>query len=313
MTNKDDFKNSIYNRTLSMDGVLRFWDIYSVKSQATRTFTKDSTTQYETTGFNMNVDRFGPHFFNSIWYNDFPDDFVAQSGIMWDVIGYREIGTHNEFHLRRPIKGLNEIALKGGVKGRFNYNNELEEDYFWAKAEASLNSVWTECTFFKNHELYNDIDFEYSGCEIELWNSPVHFVDHFISVYIGGAAQYYEGFTGLKNRVLYNVTLKPLSKLVCTSSISREDFYYDYEGERCYLQTVVWNKLSYQIIPAMFVRGIYQYSSLDRNSAISLLFAYEYSPLSNIYLGSNLNDIADIDQISDNIEIFAKIGYLWRL
>lgn len=313
MTNKDNFEDGTYNRALSMDGVFRFWDIYSFKSQVTRTFTRDSTDRYDATGYNLNVEHLGARFYNSVWYNDFPDEFVAQSGSMWEVIGYREIGTYNEFYIRKPFERINEIGLQGGVKGRFDYDNELKEDYIWTAAEVSLNGLWTKLEFYKNHEVYNDVDFRYSGCEIEFWNTPVPFIDHYFSVILGSAAHYYDGFTGWKYRVIYNIAFKPISRLIYNMKISREDFYYEFGGERCYLQTVVWNKVSYQILPAMFIRGIYQYNSSDRNSNAGLLFAFEYSPLSNIYIGTNFNDFSDLDQIGDNVEIFAKISYLWRL
>lgn len=312
MTNRDDFENGMYNRVLSMDGILNFATIYYFKPQFTRTFTRDSTGPYDATGYNLYLGRYGPHFGNNIWYNDFPDEFTAQSGSMWEVIGYKEIGTHHEFYIRKPSKSINEIILQAGAKARIN-DGDLEEDYFWTSAETSLNSFWTKLEFFKNHEVYNNVDFKYSGCELEIWNTPVHFIDHYISIVCGSAAHYYEGFTGWKYRVFYNLVLKPISRFVCHTSISREDFYYEFGGERSYLQTILWNKLSYQVMAQMFVRGIYQYNSLDQISDLSFLLAFEYSPLSNIYIGTNLNDFTDVDQIGDSVEIFAKISYLWRL
>jgi hypothetical protein len=312
MTNRDDFEDGTYNRALSMDGILNFATIYYFKPQLTRTFTRDSTGCYDATGYNLHLGRFGPHFINNIWYNDFPDEFTANSGLMWEVIGYKEIGTHHEFYIRKPFKKINEIILQGGAKGRIN-DGDLEEDYFWTSAETSLNSIWAKLEFFKNHEVYNDVDFKYSGCELEIWNTPVHFIDHYISIVCGSAPHYYEGFTGWKYAVFYNLTLKPISRLVLYTSISHEDFYYEFGGERSYLQTVLWNKISYQIMPQMFIRGIYQYNSLDRTSDLSFLLAFEYSPLSNIFIGTNLNDFVDVDHIGDNVEIFAKISYLWRL
>jgi hypothetical protein len=63
----------------------------------------------------------------------------------------------------------------------------------------------------------------------------------------------------------------------------------------------------------MFVRGIYQYNSLEKRAEASVLFAYEYSPLSNIFIGTNLHDLERFGDLGDQLELFAKIGYLWRL
>lgn len=312
MTNRDDFEDGTYNRALSVDGILNFASIYYLKQQFTRTFTRDSTGRYDANGYNLHLGRYGPRLGNFIWYNNFPDEFAAQSGSMWEVIGYQEIGTDHELYFRNPFKNINEFKLQGGVKGRIN-DGDLEEDYLWTSAEVALNSFWTKLEFFKNHEVYNDVDFKYSGCELEIWNTPVHFIDHYLSFVFGSAAHYSEGFTGWKYLVFYNLTLKPISRLVCHTSISRKDFYDEFGGQRSYLQTVIWNKLSYQIMPSMFIRSIYQYNNLDRTSNLSFLLAFEYSPLSNIYVGTNLNDFVDVDQIGDNVEVFAKMSYLWRL
>lgn len=52
---------------------------------------------------------------------------------------------------------------------------------------------------------------------------------------------------------------------------------------------------------------------IDKNFSTSFLFSYEYSPLSNIYLGFNLNNINNYHNIFDDIQMFFKINYLWRL
>lgn len=232
---------------------------------------------------------------------------------MWEVIGFREIGTHNDLFIRKPFKKINEISFHGGLKGRLNFDNELAEDYLWLSTEFSLNKFWSKFEFFNNHEFYNNLDFRYSGFECELWNIPTRYYEHYLSVIWGGAANYYEGYTGWRIRIFYSVTVKPIQRIVYNINISREDFYREYRGERDYLQTIVWNKLSYQIIPSMFLRGIYQYNSFNKISSASLLFAFEYSPLSNIYVGTNFNDFSTVEQLTDNVEVFAKIGYLWRM
>ncbi len=313
MTNKDDFGNETYNRTLSMDGVLRLRHIYSLKAQVTRSMTKDAVASYGATGYNLNLERLGANVYNSVWFNDFPPEFEAQSGSMWDVLGFRTLGTHHDLSLRKPFERLNEIAFHGGAKGRFNYDDELQEEYFWAAAEASLDKVWTKLNFFKNHELYNSQDFRYSGFEYETWNTPAPYLENYVSLIWGGAPHYNEGFTGWKYRLTYSAVIKPIKRIVYNASISREDFYREFGGARSYLQTIVWNKLSYQIIRAMFLRGIYQYNTLGKTSDASVLFASEYSPLSNIYIGANFNDFSAIEQMGDSLEVFAKISYLWRL
>lgn len=313
MTNKDNFEDGTYNRALSVDGIFRFMDIYSLKSQVTRTLTRSDTQDYNATGYNLNLERFGANFYNDIWYDDFPEEFDAQSGSMWDVIGYREIGSHNALTIWKPFPEINELEIYGGAKGRFNYNNELEEEYFWVGVGGILDKTWTELSFFRNHECYNDQDFRYSGFEYELWNTPTRYIEYYLSILMGGAAHFYEGFTGWKMRLACDLTVKPLKRVAYNINIKREDFYYKYRGERCYLQTIVRNKLSYQIMPSMFIRGIYQYNSLNKTSNASLLFAFEYSPLSNIYIGANFDDFRSFEQIGDNIEAFIKIGYLWRL
>lgn len=310
---KDNFQDGTHNRIVSMDGNFRLGDIYSLKSQVTRSMTKDVTGTYGETGYNLNLERLGANVYNGIWYNDFPEGFDAQTGYMLPVLGYREIGTHDAIFLRKPFEWIDQIELHGELNGRFNYEDELKEDHFSVSAEASLDRIWTKFEFSKNHEWYNEQDLRYSEFEYELWNTPVRYMEHYLSVIWGGAVEYEESFVGWSYQVEYDITLKPLSRVVYNMNFAREDLYHEYGGKRHKLQNVVWTKLSYKIVQNAFLRGIYQYNDLDKRSDASLLFAYEYRPLSNIYAGMNLNDFATGKQVADNLEAFVKIGYLWRL
>jgi hypothetical protein len=264
-------------------------------------------------GYNLNLERFGHNSYQSLWYNDFPENFEAASGAMWELVGYREAGLHNGFFIRQPIQLINDCELHLGGKARFDADDELVEDYFWASAETSLDGLWTKLEIRRNRERHSEETFRYSQLEYELWNTPVRQIEYYLSLLWGDAPHYTEGFTGWKLRTMSEVTFKPLPRVVYNISVSREDFYYGRGGDRCYLQTIVWNKLSCQILRGMFLRGIYQYSSSDRRSDASLLLAFEYSPLSNIYLGANFKDWSGLEGIDENLELFAKVGYLWRL
>jgi hypothetical protein len=314
MTNKDDFQNSTYNRVLSIDGFLRLKRIYTVKSQISRSYTRDSLGYHEAMGFNGYIERYTPKMTNSIWYNDFPDDFDAQSGYMLNVLGFREIGLSNGVFFRAVNRSINEIGIYGGGRARLKReSNEIAEDYYWLNAEVSTNNLWLQGAISENHEMVNDVNFKYRFFEIEVWNQMTRFYDHYASVIWGEAAHYSEGFTGWKLRVKYSATIKPMPRIVYNMEVTREDFYHEFRGHRSYLQTVVWNKLSCQIVPSMFIRAIYQYNSLYETSNASILFSYEYRPLSNIYLGANFNDFSTMSEMDENVELFAKIGYLWRL
>ena len=313
VTNRDDFLDRTSNRALSLDGVFKFEDIYSLKCQLTGTCTKDTGGRRSAIGYNLNLERFGPISYTNIWYNDFPRDFEAESGAMWELIGYREIGAHNGLFIRKALECIDIFELHAGLKGRLNYDNDLVEEYFWTSAEASLGKAWTKLEFFKNHEFCVGQDLRYSGFEYELWHTPSPYVEHYLSALWGSAIHYATLRTGWRSRFLYDFTIKPVPKAIWNTAISREDFYRKYGAERLHLQTLVWSKVSYQIIPAMFLRAIYQYNGEEKTSDASILFAYEYSPLSNLYIGTNFKEFSRLEDLGRDIEIFAKIGYLWRL
>jgi len=312
ITNKDTPSDATYNRVISADNLLRFGQIYSLRSQVTGTVTKARDDLSRALGYNLNFERLGAHSYHNIWYQDFPQEFEAQSGSMWEFVGYRELGAQNTYFFRSPVEPLNEFDVHAGLKGRFDHHGESLEEYFWGSAEASLDKLWTELSYVRNHEKVDGIDYKYSGFEWELWTSPVRSLEYYSSLYLGGAAHYERELTGWKYGLVCGVTVKPIPRVTYYLNISREDFYYEYGGNRCELQTVVWNKLSYQVIPAMFVRGIYQYNSLFKASDASVLFAFEYSPLSNIYLGANFRDFSAFTEIGEYVEAFGKITYLWR-
>lgn len=313
MTNRDEADTRRHNRIISLDSVLRFQSKYSFKSQFSRSYTRDDSTDYGTTGYNLCFERFGAHSYSSVWYEDFPDEFEAQSGSMWEVLGYRTIGAHQGVFIRKPVESINVIEFHADARGRYDHEDGLEEDYFEASAEMSLDGVWTKLEFYKNHEFVSNHDFRYHGFEYEMWSTPSRYLDQYVSIIWGTAPYYDEECTGWKYRLIYGATLKPLRRVVYNLNLSREDFYEEFGGKRSYLQTIVWNKLSIQVIPSMFVRGIFQYNSLERRSDASMLFAFEYDPLSNIYVGANFNDFSRFEDAGNSAEFFAKIGYLWRL
>ena len=313
MTNRDDIEEDACNRILSMDGVLRFGNIYSLKSQVSGMLMRDDDRRGEAVGFNANLERFGASAYNSFWYSEFPEDFDAPDGSMWEVVGFREAGTHNHYAFRKPSESINQILLYGGLKGRFDFEDHLQEEYLWAGVEGSRDRMWMKLGCFRNHEFCDGQDFRYSGVEYELWHTPLGSIEYFLSLVMGGAAHYSEGVTGWRARASCSALVKPLKRVLWNVNVSREDFYEEYGGSRSYLQTIVWNKLSFQILQSMFLRGILRHNSLDGKSNASLLFAYEYSPLSNIYVGANFKDFRTIDKMGKDMEAFLKIGYFWRL
>jgi hypothetical protein len=311
--NKDNLGRGLWNRALSVDGLLRFGTVYSLKSQLTGTWTKTEDDEIEAVGYNMNLERFGGNSYHSLWYDDFPAQFEVESGAMWEVIGYRALGTHHGVFFRRPFSWVNDMELHGGGKARLNHDNELLEEYVWGSAEMSLGRLWTKIEYSRNHEVSGDYEYRYSQYEYELWNSVTKYLEYYLSGVWGSAPKYDEGFTGWKLRSVLGVTWKPFQRIVWNTNVTREDFYSGYGGTRQYLETVWWSKVSLQLRSSMFLRAIYQHNSMEECADASLLFAFEYNPLSNVYVGANFRRFSRIEEITDDMEFFAKVGYLWRL
>lgn len=324
ITNKDDPDAEAVNRVASVDCVLRFAGIYSLKAQVSRSFTErcaeifgdeetEDAIRFEASAYSLNFERFGPTFFSSVWYDNFPKEFEAQSGLIMEYVGFRTLGTTNTYTFRKPTDRINEIAISGGGRGRFDFDNELQEHYAWLKAEVSTGSFWGELELYENHENYNGAEFDYAGVGIELWNNPNPILDHFLSLTVGDAPNYEGGYTGWRYRASYNAALKPIMRLIYETRFTQEAFYLHYLDSRVYEQTLFWNKVSVYLKPSMFIRGIYQYNSLTETADLSLLLSYEYSPLSNLFLGFNAEDFRGANDFGENYQIFVKMSYLWRI
>jgi hypothetical protein len=312
MTNKDDPGSSASNRCLSMDASLRFRDIYAVSSQVTHSITDQKDGQEEATGYTVKLYRYGENLYSHLLYSNFPDDFDAQSGSLWEDLGYRTLEGNASYTLRKPSASINELEFFTTLKGRYDDSNDLAENYASAGLEMSREAMWSKINIYRNHEEIDGVTFEYTGYGWELWHSPSPYFEYSTSLNFGGAGLYAEQLTGWKYRWVYEMTVKPLIRLVYNAKYSREDFYDRFQGDRVYLQNIFWNKVTLQIIPAMFFRVIHQYNSLDKLSDASVLLTYEYCPLSNVHVGVNFNQFSTVQDMTDHLEIFLKIGYLWR-
>jgi len=313
ITNRDDPDNSEYNRTFSTDGLFRFHQIYSLKAQATYSVTGNDDDLHDAMGYNIRAERMGSKLYNNIWFQSYPEEFEAQSGSMWEVLGYRTAGMYHEYWIRSPGGGINEIMCATGARHRYNHEDGHDEDKEWISAELSTQGFWNKVELQRNREVVESKEFTVTSIEYEVWNSPSALLDHYMSFILGDAVNYFTTTFGWRYRLYYSTAVKPMRRLVLNLTFIREDFYERYRGKRSFLQNILWSKLSYQLRPSMFLRGIYQYNSMNKRSDASILFAYEYRPLSNIYVGVNFNEITDWNNATDNTELFAKVGYFWRL
>ena len=269
-------------------------------------------------GMNANFEHFGADMYNSVWGSDFPGNFEAHAGSMWEQIGVREVGTHNGLFFRNPTSFLNIFEIHGGMKFHFDDEWRSEEEYFWTSVEGASDIIWSKLSYNWNHEIVNEKDLKFGSSTLESWGNPWSNLEYYGSLTLGNAPCYDEGITGWRSRVIGGLALKPVPNLVYNFNLTREDFYREYEGPLKYIQTVAWNKLSFQVRSAMFLRGIYQYNRLVQygeettgNSA-SILFEWEYSPLSNLYIGTNFLDFAELKDLTGSWEVFLKLGYFWR-
>ncbi|MBN2054847.1 carbohydrate binding family 9 domain-containing protein [bacterium] len=325
--NTDDAADDTWNRVAAVDGSFRFAGIYLLKLQYSQSFTRsfassgcftledeNSEPRQEDAGaYTVHIERDGSRFYTKLWFDNVPESFLTRTGLILENLGYRTAGTHCGYFIRQPNDWADMIEFHADIKGRFDFEDDLREEYVRLSTELGMDRFWSQVSWFSNHENVDAFDFTYTGTELELWNTPVPWLDHYLSLRIGGAPDYDMGDTGWNYRVNYNATIKPLDRIVWFFRLSREDFYDDYEGDRRFQQTIAWNKVSCQITGAMFLRAIYQYNSYTELSDASILFSWEYSPLSNLYCGINLDDFRSRGDLGRNVEVFLKVRYLWRI
>ncbi len=114
-----------------------------------------------------------------------------------------------------------------------------------------------------------------------------------------------------------------------STTLSHRHEALDVEGGTLYSADVTELRLIYQFNIRAFVRGIFQYTGVDRNPALydfpvdpsskrfftQLLFSYKVNPQTVFFLGysDSQRGFTGIDLTTTNRTVFLKIGYAWLL
>ena len=345
VTNKDDLDSYNNNRVFATDAILSLPHNFKFKLQSAYSLTgyktelSDSTyKKVEKYGWanQFKFERDSEFCYNEIWINSFPQDFYLESGFLNnDARGKSEVGMNNVFKIRQVANIWNEIEWYFGMKERFNMSRQLVEEYGWTGFEFSWKgNMWNKIGLNANHDRMNGKDFRTAELEFRSWKMISGQFDFWLNCYTGSKPYYGDdelnmqnSFTGWHCYFETGFNAKIFDRININPNIERDDFYYSYGGNRKYYSYKIWNRITWMIANKLHLRNITQgrYVKLnfrdkyaleqviDKNFSTSFLFSYEYSPLSNIYLGFNLNNITHYHNIFDDIQVFFKINYLWRL
>ena len=344
-TFNDDLNNYYSNRVFSIDAVLAFPHNYTLKWQSAYSQTKSKEEQSDSTYSEINkhalahlisFERQSESMFSAIWMNSFPENFQLGSGYLrYDYIGRRELGLDNIFWFRNFKKSLNEIELDIGTNAKFDMKNELLEKYAWTDLEFDWkNNFWNEINLNLNHDHFKEKDFYSTELEINAHKRISGQFDYWFDSSTGSKPYYGDSelnwnnsFTGWHYYLETGINAKIFKRISISSKIAKEDFYFSFKAKRKYYSYNFRNKITWMIANKMHLRNITQGKyvklnfkdeygldgTLNKTFSTSLLLSYEYSPLSNIYFGCNLNNISNYHNIFGDIQIFFKINYLGNL
>ncbi|MBC8527500.1 MAG: carbohydrate binding family 9 domain-containing protein [Candidatus Cloacimonetes bacterium] len=344
-TFKDELEKKYSNRVLALDAVLAFPNNNTLKLLSAYSITKyekeieDSTyhkIDESSFALQLNFARSSEFTYNELWINSFPEKFKLGSGFLDDdKIGRRELGINNVLFFRNITNYWNELEWYIGANTRFNMQNKLVEKYAWTGFEFDWKkNAWNKIGLNLNHDHIREKDFHTAQLEFNLWKRITGQFDFWIDSSVGSKPyigdkklDWKNSFTGWHYYLTVGFNAKILNRISISPNIEREDFYYFYKGKRKYYSYNIRNKITWMIAKKLHLRNITQgkyvwlnflkeygiESTIDKNFSTGFLLSYEYSPLSNIYFGCNLNNISNYNNIFGDIQIFFKINYLWSL
>ncbi len=344
LTSVDDLDNHTWNRVTATDLMFSLPPYFTAQLDVAASFDHpiekgDTETGYGSSG--------NFHFENELvdassWFTAYTDEYEPGAGYLSPRRkGVMNIGASDRQILWRNGNTYNNIQVYGGTSSDYELDYNPIRSMTWAGFIVDWkNRLSTQIEF----KMYNDTNnwlqgdteqeriFRYNEVNLttsRYWSS---LLDTWWNLSTGstpwyGDSIYDPGFKGWYIASDTGCHARPFDRLSVDITASAYDLHTDWQGDRKFAYVTLWNKWTLLISQGVHVRDIIQgqrvwmeyprYEGVGGWSSTqfsnSLLVSWEYCPLSNIYAGCNFVDFNRWDNLTENLQLFAKINYLWTL
>jgi len=278
----------------------------------------------------------------SSWVNLYTENFRPGAGFLSPRrYGTLYMGTQQYNTLWRNVGPWEDVTIYGGLSGGGDLDFDPQEKDFWFGANANwLNRTFTDINMRMENNTHSWIDdgeiksrvFSTSELYINTsryWSSAF---DGYVNLAVGnepyyGDDSYDPGFVCWVPSVLIGCNGRPFDRLSYGAYINTADYRTRWQGDRKWAHVTLWGKVTVLLARGLYLRTIMQaqriwmeyprYQGIPGSESTvadtNVLLTWEYLPLSNLYVGCNLLDYNRWDNMYDNLQLFAKINYLWSM
>ncbi len=349
ITDREDMASSGFNRVGAVDGFFSLPMNIRIKTQTA--YSQDSLTAVpyymDRDGFetgwahHTKLEYTSEHNGGDVFFEVIEKNFEPGSGYMsyYDKNMYM-LGAYCRNDILDANTLWEEVTLNYGIKNKYDLENNPTNQYAWSSLYFEWKNVAnSEITIDVNNETddYYDENGDFQSSEFSTvrysFSNWKMFSGSFnawlngsfgTSPYFGSACN--PAFKGWSYYAEFGFSLDLFDRLAIRPSIQYTDFYMDTMDQRVYQWYKLYNKITFLLSQDLYIRnitqGIYQEEYYPWSDASpehftaysnSLLLTWEYSPLSNVYVGVNFVDFDRWDNVAENTQIFFKGNYLWSL
>jgi len=171
-------------------------------------------------------------------------------------------------------------------------------------------------------EIFAGERFQTSGAHVQLRAQPIKEVTA-VAVYHRVRSIYYRtAEQGKSNLLTATLTWQLLENFLFDGRLDYGDFYRDADQSKLDEETLTRVKLTYQVNPSLFFRGIVQNSNAQRRLTTDFLVSFNYIPGTAVYLGygsvferirwDGAGFVPGEQFVEQRRGLFLKMSYLWR-
>ncbi|MGD1047210.1 MAG: DUF5916 domain-containing protein [Candidatus Krumholzibacteriaceae bacterium] len=256
-------------------------------------------------------------------YGEESPTFRADNG--FEPANDQRVGAYNAYFTKRFEKSPFFEYLQMGTNGamKWNFDGVKKDEYAYLSAILQTRAAQTmlHMQYMASNELFHAIQFN------GIWAAHVCFnTQPSGRLILSGNFNYghriarYDLVMGKEIDYGLSADIKPIDRLLFSTSLSRSQSDGLESGERLFSQSVFWSRLSLQISRELSMRFIGQYNDRYRTWDVDPLITYRINSLTMFYVGST-HTYEDFDQAESgprgwtlaDRQFFMKLQYLFQI
>ncbi|MFA6125670.1 MAG: DUF5916 domain-containing protein [Bacteroidales bacterium] len=250
-------------------------------------------------------------------------DFITQSGFLLrsGVNSMIAFGTYSFYRSKGFFRKLAPMFY--GMMNNDIPSGLWERDFGFGLTASGQRSTQIEFFFNPSDEVYLNERFRTHSFHLNASSQVIQSLRLNLQYRFGYRTRYVDDpYTGWGNTAQLNVNFQPVKKFQSDLGLNFSDFYQIENPGREFSYLIIRSKNTYQLTSKLFVRGIVEYNSFEKDLTTDFLISFTYIPGTVVHVGYgslyqkmewNGHEYQPGSAYLETIRgIFFKASYLWR-